>query len=72
MEKRHPGVNPLILLPIARRGGGGGGTDDYNNLSNKPKIEGKVLKGDMSLEDIGDIPIAEEDIVQAVHSAFTS
>lgn len=72
MEKRHPGINPFILIPIVKRGGGGGGTDDYNKLSNKPKIEGKVLTGDMSLRDIGDIPIADKDIVQAVHNAFTS
>lgn len=30
-------------------GGGGGGTKDYNALTNKPKIDGVELKGDISL-----------------------
>ena len=30
-------------------GGGGGGTDNYNDLSNKPKINGVTLTGDKSL-----------------------
>lgn len=34
-------------------GGGGGGTKDYNSLSNKPKINGVVLKGNKSLSDLG-------------------
>lgn len=34
-------------------GGGGGGTDDYNNLSNKPKINSVTLSGNKSLADLG-------------------
>lgn len=34
-------------------GGGGEGTSDYNNLSNKPKINGVTLKGDMAFSDLG-------------------
>lgn len=33
--------------------GGGGGTTDYNQLTNKPTINGTVVKGDLTLEDIG-------------------
>ena len=33
--------------------GGGGGTSDYNDLTNKPKINGVELAGKKSLEDIG-------------------
>ena len=33
-------------------GGGGGGTNDYNDLINKPKINGTELEGDVSSEDI--------------------
>jgi len=33
--------------------GGGSGTDDYNELSNKPKIAGVTLVGDKSLADLG-------------------
>lgn len=34
-------------------GGGGGGTSDYNELSNKPKINSVPLTGNKSLEDLG-------------------
>lgn len=33
--------------------GGGGGTTNYNQLSNKPKINGVELKGDKSSEELG-------------------
>lgn len=36
-------------------GGGGGGTTNYNNLINKPKINGVTLTGNKSLSDIGAI-----------------
>lgn len=32
---------------------GGGGTDNYNELNNKPSINGEVLVGDKSAEDLG-------------------
>lgn len=51
---------------------GGGGTYDYNMLTNKPTINGRELSGDMELEDIGDVPIPDEDIVEAVNSAFSA
>lgn len=35
------------------KNGGGGGTSDYSQLSNKPKIEGKTLSGNMTFEDLG-------------------
>ena len=34
-------------------GGGGGGTTNYNDLENKPEINGVTLNGDKSLEDLG-------------------
>ena len=37
---------------ISSGGGGGGGTTDYNDLNNKPKINGVELEGDMTSEDI--------------------
>lgn len=39
---------------------GGQGVDDYNELTNKPSIEGHELVGDSSLEDIGVIDAIEE------------
>jgi len=60
----------LLLALASRNKGGGGGTSDYNQLSNLPSIEGNTLKGDMSLEDIGDTPIPTETIQDAVTAAF--
>lgn len=37
----------------ASGGGGGGGTDNYNLLTNKPKVNGIELKGNKSLVDLG-------------------
>lgn len=34
-------------------GGGGGGTTNYNDLDNKPQIEGHTLTGNVTLETIG-------------------
>lgn len=34
-------------------GGGGGGTTNYNALTNRPKINGHVLEGDKTSEDLG-------------------
>lgn len=40
------------LKYIADNGGGGSGTDNYNALSNKPKINGVTLTGDKSLDEL--------------------
>lgn len=48
------------------------GSPDYENLDGLPTIEGKEVKGDLTLEDIGDVPIPEEDIISAVNAAFGS
>lgn len=42
-------------------GGGSGGTTNYNQLENKPKINGVALIGDKSAADLG-IPIVSMDI----------
>lgn len=42
--------------------GGGSGTTDYNDLENKPSIEGTTLVGDLTLADIGVEPLTEEQI----------
>lgn len=34
-------------------GGGGGGTDNYNALTNKPKINGITLEGDKTYRQLG-------------------
>lgn len=40
------------LLLELDTGGGGGGTKDYNELINKPTINGHELSGDMSADDL--------------------
>lgn len=37
----------------AHGGGGGGGTTNYNQLSNRPQIEGVTLSGNKSASDLG-------------------
>lgn len=47
---------------------GGGGTDNYEDLKNKPKLEGITLEGDKKLEDVG-IKIATAAEVEAILNA---
>lgn len=45
-------------LEIVMQGGGGsGGTANYNDLYNKPKINGVELEGDIDSKDLGITPI---------------
>ena len=49
-------INIADLIASGQTGGGGGGTGgttNYNDLENKPKINGVELAGEKSLEDIG-------------------
>lgn len=41
------------MVPVGGSGGGGGGTTNYNDLSNKPQINGHTLRGDQSAADLG-------------------
>ena len=43
-------VNKTINIPT---GGGEGGTTDYNDLTNKPKLNGVTLEGNKTLDQIG-------------------
>lgn len=45
--------------------GSGGGTSDYNNLRNKPSIEGVTLQGNVSLNDLGVSAVIEADLATA-------
>ena len=45
--------DPKKVYYIYDAPGGGGGTDDYNDLENKPNINGVTLVGNKSLDDLG-------------------
>lgn len=46
-------ITAALAVSMSGGGGGGTGTDDYNDLTNKPKINGVALAGNKSLSDIG-------------------
>lgn len=39
-----------------------GGTTNYNRLSNKPSIEGVILQGDKTFDDLGLSRVTEQEI----------
>lgn len=43
----------LELKEVIEAGGGGGGTTNYNLLSNLPKINNIIVKGEMTGADLG-------------------
>lgn len=45
--------------------GGGGGTTDYNNLENKPKINGTTLEGDVEIPTGATLEVEAQNFVQA-------
>lgn len=51
----------LIMAKNLSSSSGGSGTDNYNALSNKPKINGITLQGNKTLSDIGTYSKAEID-----------
>ena len=53
-------IDDAVLLALAKKGGGGGGggTTNYNQLTNRPQVEGQTLQGNMTLHQLG---IASED-----------
>lgn len=49
-------AQPLVLtglVVVSGSGGGGGGTTDYNDLSNKPAINGNTLSGNKTSHQLG-------------------
>lgn len=44
-----------FVIPV-ENGGGSGGTNNYNNLSNRPQINGVVLTGNKTPSDLGLLP----------------
>lgn len=51
----------------AQQGGGSGGTSDYQELTNKPSINGVVLEGNKTSSDLGiETGVTEEQLTQAL------
>ena len=55
--KNDMNLGVVIALIKAIKGKGGGGSSNYNDLSNKPQINGVTLSGNKSLADIG-VPVS--------------
>lgn len=49
--------------------GQGNGTDDYEELINKPSINGAVLSGDKSFENLGLSPLSNLEIMSIINKA---
>lgn len=47
-------------------------TDDYDDLLNKPKINGVELMGDKSFDDLGDTPLTNLEIKAIFDNIFNS
>lgn len=46
--------NEILAIAIkALKHGGGGGTTNYNDLSNKPTLNGTTIQGNMTTTDLG-------------------
>lgn len=55
---------------ITGEGGGGnaiGGVTDYNDLQNRPKINGITLTGDSSFSDLGLKPMTEDEMTEMIN-----
>lgn len=51
-ENRFGMILPLIIRALKNSGGGSGGTTNYNNLTNKPTINGVTLEGNKTSADL--------------------
>ena len=53
----HTDIDPVLVAALAAKsgqgGGGSGGTTNYNDLTNKPTINGTTLEGNLTAEDLG-------------------
>lgn len=51
-ENRFGMILPLIIRALKNSGGGSGGTTNYNDLTNKPQINGVPLEGNKTSADL--------------------
>ena len=59
-ENRFGMILPLIIRALKNSGGGSGGTTNYNDLTNKPQINGVELSGNKTSDDLGISGMTEE------------
>jgi hypothetical protein len=65
-------INGHNLQEYFPGGGGGGGTTNYNELSNRPRINNKTLAGNKSSSDLGLQDKLTTSQLTAVNSGITS
>ena len=60
----HTDIDPVLVAALAAKsgqgGGGTGGTTNYNDLTNKPQINGVELSGNKTSDDLGISGMTEE------------
>lgn len=56
--------NPFKIISEGGGGNGNSGVTDYNDLQNRPKIEGKTLSGNMHFSDFGLQPMTENEVTE--------
>lgn len=59
--------NPFKITGEGGGGNGAGGVTDYNDLQNRPKIEGKTLSGNMKLSDFGLVAMTEDEMTEMIN-----
>lgn len=58
--------NPYELSAVSSGGGSSGGTTDYNDLNNRPQIEGRTLTGNKTFNDLGLIDMTELEVTDMI------
>lgn len=58
--------NPYELSSGGGSGSDSGGTTDYNDLDNKPRIEGRTLTGNKTFNDLGLIDMTELEVTDMI------
>lgn len=61
-----PATTVIIKSGSGSGGGGSGGTTNYNDLTNKPQIEGVTLTGNKTYEDLNLERLTNSDIEAAL------
>ena len=55
--------NVLLALALKNKGGGGGGATNYNDLNNKPQVNGNELIGNQTGTQLGLYEVSNETLV---------